>query len=380
MVLLWLPVASALELKNMVHARRKTPEELLCEADRYEAAIKKGYLKIFLGYASGVGKSFRMLDEARRRRERGQDVVVGAVQPQAPPEVQRLLTKLEIIPLKNVGGGTAVDLEALLMRHPDVCFIDGLAYDNPPGSPNATRWQDANELVQAGIKVIASINIQYVCELREQIEAITGKQVTQTVPISFIKSADEIEIVDAPALESLAHSSPEHASAQQRQQQMPRLREMALVLAADVVDHQLSKYLESHGIRQHFGAQERILVCITPRSNIQEMLETAQIITQRFHGELYVVHVNRPKISAADRAALEDRLAIARATGAHAEVLEGHDPVNRILEFARARHVTQLFIGHSRHSKFWSRIQGSPADKLIRHSRGMDVRIFPNNQ
>ncbi len=282
MVLLWLPVASALELKNMVHARRKTPEELLCEADRYEAAIKKGYLKIFLGYASGVGKSFRMLDEARRRRERGQDVVVGAVQPQAPPEVQRLLTKLEIIPLKNVGGGTAVDLEALLMRHPDVCFIDGLAYDNPPGSPNATRWQDANELVQAGIKVIASINIQYVSELREQIEAITGKQVTQTVPISFIKSADEIEIVDAPALESLAHSSPEHASAQQRQQQMPRLREMALVLAADVVDHQLSKYLESHGIRQHFGAQERILVCITPRSNIQEMLETAQIITQRF--------------------------------------------------------------------------------------------------
>jgi two-component system sensor histidine kinase KdpD len=364
----------------MVHAGRKTPEELLREAESHDAAIKKGYLKIFLGYASGVGKSFRMLDEARRRRERGQDVVVGAVQPHAPPEVDRLLTKLEVIPLKPIGGGTAVDLEALLARHPDVCFIDGLAYDNPLGSGNATRWEDAKELVQAGIKVIASINIQYVSELRERIEAITGKQVTQTVPISFIKSADEIEIVDAPALESLAHSSPDHAAGDRRQQQIPKLREMALVLTADVVDHQLSKYLESHGIKQQFGAQERILVCITPSSNIQEMLETAQIITQRFHGELYAVHVNRPKMSAADRAALEDRLTIARATGAQVEILEGPDPVNRILEFARARHVTQLFIGHSGHSRFWSRIQGSPADKLIRHSRGMDVRIFPNKQ
>jgi two-component system, OmpR family, sensor histidine kinase KdpD len=268
----------------------------------------------------------------------------------------------------------------LLARHPDVCFIDGLAYDNPPGSRNATRWEDAKELVQAGIKVVASINIQYVSELQEQIETLTGKHITQTVPVSFIKSADEIEIVDAPALESLVRSPLDHSSADRRQQQMSRLREMALVLAADVVDHQLSKYLESHGIKQHFGAQERILVCITPRSNVQAMFETAQVITQRFHGELYVVHVNRTKITAKDRAAVEDRLTMARAAGAHIEVLEGRDPVNRILEFARAHHVTQLFIGHSQHSKFWSRIQGTPADKLIRNSRGMDVRIFPNNQ
>src|SRR5258708_26373974 len=111
--------------------RRKTPEEYLryCQAEEDAAAIgRKGKLKIFLGYASGVGKSFRMLDEARRRRERGQDVVVGAGHPQAPPEVQRLLTKLEIIPLKNFGGGTAVNLEAFLMRHPDVCFLYRFAY------------------------------------------------------------------------------------------------------------------------------------------------------------------------------------------------------------------------------------------------------------
>ena len=108
----------------MVHARRKTPEELLCETESYQTAIKKGYLKIFLGYASGVGKSFRMLDEARRRQERGQDVVVGAIQPQVSPEVERLLSKLAVIPLKHIGGGTAVDLDTLLARRPDVCFIE----------------------------------------------------------------------------------------------------------------------------------------------------------------------------------------------------------------------------------------------------------------
>src|SRR5712672_3498395 len=116
--------------------RRRTPEELLRECQAEEAAAKKSHLKIFLGYASGVGKSFRMLDEARRRRERGQDVVVGAIQPQMSPEVEAVLQKLEVIPLKAIDKGTAIDVEALVNRHPTVCFIDGLAYDNPPGARN----------------------------------------------------------------------------------------------------------------------------------------------------------------------------------------------------------------------------------------------------
>src|SRR5947207_9959194 len=114
----------------------KTPEELLAASQAEERGPNKGYLKIFLGYASGVGKSFRMLDEARRRRERGQDVVVGAVQPQVPPDVEEVLRKLEVIPLKQIDYGTAVDVDALIKRLPAVCFIDGLAYNNPPGSRN----------------------------------------------------------------------------------------------------------------------------------------------------------------------------------------------------------------------------------------------------
>jgi two-component system sensor histidine kinase KdpD len=361
----------------MTEIRRKTPEDFLREVQAEERAARKGHLKIFLGYASGVGKTFRMLDEARRRRERGQDVVVGAVQPQVPPEVKDLLQKLEVVPLKTIGQGTAIDIEALIRRHPTVCLIDGLAYDNPPGARTPTRWQDVQELLDHGIKVIASVNIQYVAELREEVEAITGKHVTETVPVSFIKSADEIEIVDAPAEEPRENSPERQMDAQRREQRLAKLRETALVLAADVVDRQLGDYLECHGIKQNFGTHERVLVCITPRANVQDMVETAQIIAQKFHGELIVAYVNQPGISPADQAALDEKLAIARAAGASIEILHGDEPVGPLLDFARSRGITQLFIGHTQRSGIWSRLRGNPVDRLIRRSRGMDVRVFP---
>ena len=122
--------------------RRRTPEELLQQAQAEETYERRGKLKVFLGYASGVGKSFRMLDEGRRRSERGQDVVVGAIQPKTTPEIVPLLNKLEVIPLKSVDTVPVMDLPAILKRHPGVCLVDGLAYDNPPGSGNASRWQD----------------------------------------------------------------------------------------------------------------------------------------------------------------------------------------------------------------------------------------------
>jgi two-component system sensor histidine kinase KdpD len=354
--------------------RRRTPEELLLQVQAEERAAKTGYLKIFLGYASGVGKSFRMFDEARRRRERGQDVVVAAIQPVVPPQIEPLLTKLEIIPLKN---GIEIDVDALVARHPTVCIIDGLAYNNPPGARNPARWMDVEDLLKAGIKVIGSINIQYIAELQDEVEGITGKHVKETVPVSFIKSADEIEIVDAPPDESMERSPEQLADVITRQQRLSRLRELALVLTADVVDHQLEDYLERHGIQQRLGTQERVLICITPRANAHEMLETGRNIANRFHGELIVAYVSQPEISPGDKAALDERLAMARAAGATIEILDGENPVDTIVNFAKARGVTQLFIGHSQRSGFWAKMWGNPVEKLIRKSEGMDVRIFP---
>lgn len=354
--------------------RRKTPEELLRVVQAEALTENKGHLKIVLGYASGVGKSFRMLDEARRRRERGQDVVIGAVQPRVASAEASLLQNLEVIPLKH---GAAIDVDALLKRQPAVCFIDGLAYDNPPGSRNPTRWRDVQDLLDGGIKVVASINVQYVDELRLKVESITGKRITETVPVSFIESADEIEIVDAPPEEPIERTPEQEMDANRRQRRLSKLRELALVLAADVVDHQLQEYLEQHGIRQHLGTLERILVCITPRANVEEMIETAQMIAGKFHGELIVAYVRQPNISASDQAALEERLRIARDAGARIEILEGEDPVTAILDFAKARGITQLFIGHSQRSGIGPRLLGNPVDRLIQRSHGMDVRVFP---
>jgi two-component system sensor histidine kinase KdpD len=353
--------------------RRKTPEELLNEMGFEEEA--KGHLKIFLGYASGVGKSLRMLDEARRRQERGQDVVVGAVQPKISTDIQNSLNALEVIPLKVFPSGKAMDIEHILKRHPALCVVDGLAFDNPPGLANQTRWQDVRALVDAGITVLGSINIQYIEELQQQVEAITGKHVTETVPMSFIKSADEIEIVDAPPEEPMERSQEEMIKLEDRQKRLSTLRELALVLAADVVDFQLNEYLEKHGIKQNFGAQERILVCITPRANAVEMIETAQVVTERFHGEMTVAYVKQKDLSEADRRALEENFALASSAKVPIVILEGKNPADAILDFANSHAITQLFIGHTQRTQKW--FWRDPVEKLIRRSRGMDLRIFP---
>ena len=353
--------------------RRPDPDQLLRQLEAEDDYNKTGRLKVFLGYASGVGKSFRMLDEGRRRRERSQDVVVGAVQPKGSPDLDAILGKLEVIRLRSLNGGTVMDVPAIVARHPGVCLVDGLAYDNPPGARHPHRWQDVKELLEAGISVIGSVNIQYIEELRERVEHITGKHVSETVPQSFISAADEIVVVDAPPELCITRADPA-ASAQK----LSELREIALLLAADVVDRQLESYLGRNGVQQIFGTQERILVCITPRANAAEMITSGKRNAERFHGDLIVAYVRQDSLSAADQAALDRNLDLASAAGAEVEILEGEDPVDAILSFARERGVTQIFVGHSLREKWWQRIAGSPLDHLIRAADGMDVRVFPH--
>jgi two-component system sensor histidine kinase KdpD len=335
-------------------AKRRDPEALLRQVEAEEREASRGRLKIFLGYASGVGKSHRMLDEGRRRRMRGQDVVVGAVQPALSPEAEEVLSQLEVMP--------GMDLDAILRRRPGVCIIDGLAYDNAPGSRHAKRWQDVEEILSAGISVLASLNLQYIEERREQVEQITGKRVTTTVPISFIHEADDIEIVDAPA-ETTSGT----------------LREIALLLAADVVDRKLEKYLEREGLETQWGTQERIQVCITPRSDAERILRSGKRNADRFHGELHVVYVQQPELSAGDRQALERNLDLAKEVGAQLHVLEGEDPIEAIVAFARAHGITQIFIGHSKRQNWRSRWFGDPVDRLIRSAKGIDIQVFPHS-
>ncbi len=358
--------------------RRRTPEELLQQVQAEEDYERRGRLKVFLGYASGVGKSYRMLDEGRRRKERGQDVVVGAIQPKTTPETQDLLSKLEVIPLREVNGVYVMDTPAILKRHPSVCLVDGLAYDNPPGLAHASRWEDVNDLLDAGISVITSINIQYIDDLRERVQRITGKNVTQTVPRSFLNSADEIVVVDAPPEMCIAKEGQTGEGGSGPEQKLSELREIALLLAADVVDKQLEAYLHRNGMPQTFGAQERILVCITPRANAAPMIASGKRNADRFHGDLTVAYVRQAEISASDQVALERNLAIARAAQARIEILDGQDPIETLLKFAHEHGVTQIFVGHSTREQWWERFTGTPLDRLIRGANDIDVRVFPH--
>jgi two-component system, OmpR family, sensor histidine kinase KdpD len=338
----------------------------------------RGRLKVFLGYASGVGKSFRMFDEGRRRKERGEDVVIGAMQSRASDEVADVVRNLEVVPLQYVDDRPSMDVPALRKRHPRVCLVDGLAYDNPPGSPNASRWEDVRDLLAAQISVITTINIQYIAELRDGVERLTGKHVAQTIPRSFLYNADEIVVVDAPpdptplSLETTAEEDSRRVS------MLSELREIALLLAADVVDHQLEEYLQQHQGAQLYGTQERILVCVTPRSSAREMIHRARRQADRFHGDLYVVYVEQDGLNEADQRLIRENLDYAHEAKARVELLNGDDPTEAILDFAAKHGVTQIFVGHSNQTGWTSRLRANPVERLIREADGIDVRVFPN--
>ncbi len=365
--------------------QRPSPEQLLQQVEAEERFQHRGKLKVFLGYASGVGKSFRMLDEGRRRKARGGDVVVAAVQHEAGDEVEQLLAQLELIPLRTDLASPSVDVEAVKRRKPSLCLIDGLAYRNPEGSKNAERWQDVEELLTAGISVLTSINVQYIRELQPQVEAIRGKRVDDSVPESFLHGADEIELVDAPPEYCIdraqrADSGSPGNDALQIEQRLSQLREIALVLTAEVVDRQLEDYLRRQGIDQTYGAQERVLVCVTPRSNASLMIRRGRRQADRFHGDLYVAYVERGELASEDRRTLENNLDAARNACAHVEILHGEDPVTAILRHATQHGITQLFVGHSLRDTWLDRIRPNPLERFILEADGIDVRIFPHGE
>ena len=361
--------------------RRPSPEELLRRVQAEERRARRGKLKVFLGYAARVGKSFRMLDEGRRRKERGQDVVVAAIQYPLTPDLQALMSNIENIPtLKETYGGKEYDvlnMAAIFRRHPQVCLVDELAYDNPPGTRNPRRWQDVDNILDHGISVITAVNLQHIEEQQDAVERITGKRARQTVPERFLRSADQIVLVDA-ALDDMMQRA--GSSAPEDVRRLSELREVALILAADVIDDQLVNYLRSNGVEQRWGTQERILVCVTPRSDAGAMLRSGRRNADRFHGDLLVCYVQQPDLRDEDRKTMDGNLALARELEADVHVLGGSDAVAEIMRFARAQRVTQIFVGHSapnRWKEFWAR---SPVDRLIQAARDIDVRIFPHPQ
>lgn len=355
---------------------RPDPDRLLQQVEAGERYERHGRLKVFLGYSSGVGKSHRMLDEGRRRKQRGQDVVVGALQSMLTPEIEAILQHLEVIPGTFVDNIPVMNLPALLRRHPQVCLVDGLAYDNPPGSVHTKRWQDVQQLIEFGISVITTINLQYIEESQNEVEQITGKRAVFGVPMCFVNTADEIVVVDAPAEACLLRDDGSAlAPAPVKKQQLSRLRELALVLAAEVVDHQLASYLERNGIEQVWGTQERILVILTAGANFENLLASGKRNADRFHGEWYILKPAR--LSAAEAARLTRALGNARASGVQIAQLPSNGALTFILQFAHTHGITQIFIGQSEHPRWRDRLSRGLLDRLIQSVEDIDIQVFP---
>src|SRR5260370_19306740 len=207
-----------------------------------------------------------MFEEGHRRQMRGQDVVIGSTQSSGMEDVAEKMSALEIV---NQG---VLDPGAVIRRKPEVCIVDELAYDNPPGSRNADRWQDVADLLAAGISVITALNLQHIAEKQDEIEKVTGKRAKVSVPEKFVRGAEELVVVDAPSDQLTTQQS--DLSPEVRR--LLQLREMSLLLAAEVVEAQLQRYMDAHGMNQSWGTQERILVCITPRSPAKHMVESGR--------------------------------------------------------------------------------------------------------
>jgi two-component system sensor histidine kinase KdpD len=375
-------------------------ETIAAQADTASVVEAAGHFRLYLGAAAGVGKTYDMLNEAQRRVERGTDVVVGFVECHKRPLTEGLLEGLEVVPRKVVQyRGThfeEMDLEAVLRRHPKVALVDELAHTNVPGSgPHEKRWQDVLEILDAGIDVISTVNIQHLESIADAVEQMTGAKVRERVPDWVVRKANQIELVD---------SSPEQLRRRMlhgniyppdkvpyalahffQTDRLIALRELALRFLADETEEELLEHLREHRAKHLWETRERILVAVTTAPGTDILLRRAARLAARAKGELNVLHVvdsdaGRPR----DERRADDLRTLSANLGADWHEVEHHDPAEAIVDFARDHQVTQIVIGSSRRSR-WQELRGAGGPVVRRVIRragplGIDVLVIARRE
>ncbi|WP_188192382.1 sensor histidine kinase [Nonomuraea sp. SYSU D8015] len=355
----------------------------------------RGRLRVYLGAAPGVGKTFAMLSAARRARERGRDVVVGFVETHGRTPVANMLEGLEVLPRKTLthrgATFTELDPDAVIARAPAIALIDELAHTNVPGSRNAKRWQDVDEILEAGIDVVTTLNVQHLASLHDVVEQITGVPQRETVPDEVVRRADQIELIDMSpeALRRrLAHGNvypPERVDAALadyfRVGNLTALRELALLWVAGKVDEQLDRYRAEHSIEDTWETRERVVVALTGGPEGDTLVRRAARIAARTKGaDLLAVHVTRADGLSAegDPANLARQRTLVEDLGGTYHQVIGDDVPRALLEFARGVNATQLVLGASRRgriSQVFSRGVGVTTTAL---SGSIDVHMVPH--
>ena len=360
-------------------------------SEGHNGEVSRGRLRIYLGAAPGVGKTYAMLGEAHRRVERGTDVVVGLVETHERRHTAAMLDDLEVVPRRVMEYRGArfeeMDLDALLARHPQVALVDELAHTNVPGSRNTKRWQDIDELLDAGIDVISTVNIQHLESLNDVVEAITGVKQRETVPDSVVRAADQLELVDM-SPESLrrrlAHGNvyrPEKVDAALgnyfRVGNLTALRELALLWVADRVEEGLERYRAEHGIQDTWAARTRIVVALTGGPEGESLLRRGALISGRSSGRALVgVHVVRGDGTVGARPDDVARLRqLTEDLGGTFHTVVGEDVASSVLDFARSVNGTQVVVGASRRGRLSTALRPSTADEIVRDSGEIDVHV-----
>ena len=353
--------------------------------------MARGTLRIYLGAAPGVGKTFAMLNEGRRRAGRGTDVVVGFVETHGRDRTAEQLGELEVVPRRRMEyRGTTfeeMDLDAVLARHPDVALIDELAHTNVPGSRHAKRWEDVEMLLEAGVEVISTVNIQHLESVNDVVERITGVVQRETVPDEVVRRAEQVQLIDSTPEElrrRMAHGNIYPAEKVDaalanyfRVGNLAALRELALLWVADKVDESLQQYMETHGITAAWETRERVVVAITGAPGGDHLIRRASRVATRAKGDMLAVHIRSGEgLAGPPAGALERHKRLVEELGGEYHEIVAPDPATALVNFARSEHATQLLLGASRQSRLQEVLRGSFVNKVVRLSGDIDVHII----
>ncbi|MBV8650248.1 MAG: sensor histidine kinase KdpD, partial [Alphaproteobacteria bacterium] len=368
---------------------RPSPEALLTEAGREN----RGRLKIFLGAAPGVGKTYEMLQTAQARRRDGVDVVVGVAETHGRRETLALLDGLEVVARRRIDykghNLEEMDLDGILARKPKLVLVDELAHSNAPGSRHPKRYLDVEELLAAGIDVYTTLNIQHVESLNDVVAQITRIRVRETVPDSILDRADEIEIVDLTPedlikrLEEGKVYVPHQAERALRHYfsagNLTALRELALRRTAQRVDDQMLHYMRAHAIRGPWAAGERVLVCVNERPSGAALVRQTRRLADRLQAKwaaLYVETTRYHQLNEVERDRIADCLRLAEKLGGDSITIPGRGIAEEVLAYARENNFTQIVIGKSERSRWFEMLHGSVVHDLVRKAGEISIHVI----
>lgn len=374
--------------KNPQFEDRPDPEALLTRVMKQERGEKRGRLKIFLGFAAGVGKTYSMLNEANRRKQRGQDIVIGYVETHQRRGTLEQLGTLEIIPRKKIEykGATfeEMDADGIIARKPKWALVDELAHTNAPSSLTEKRWQDVEKILDAGVNVLTTMNVQHLESLNDTVNDITGIRVRETVPDRIVKEADEVIMVDITP-RALIHrlergdiyapeKVPQALQNWFREGNLSALREIALREIAHEVDDDLTEYRKDQKIRETWATHDRIMVCISPTQSSCRLLRRGWRIAERLKAEIIAVYVETRSPNQKEQAILKEDFALADRLKIPVITLNG-EVSPEIIRYAKENQITQLIVGHSDRSRIQEFLRGSIINQLTQNLRMTDILI-----